>query len=49
MIGGNLALWPKNVTDKPYPMGGYRLGFANSQIFYFGDPLTYGIGATINF
>jgi iron complex outermembrane recepter protein len=44
-----LALWAKNVTDKHYPMGGYRLGFANSQIFYFGDPLTYGISATIKF
>jgi iron complex outermembrane recepter protein len=44
-----LALWAKNVTDKHYPMGGYRLGFANSQIFYFGDPLTYGVSATINF
>jgi len=44
-----LALWARNVTDKHYPMGGYRLGFANSQIFYFGDPLTYGISASINF
>ena len=44
-----LALWAQNVTDKHYPMGGYRLGFANSQIFYFGDPLTYGISATISF
>jgi iron complex outermembrane recepter protein len=44
-----LALWAKNVTDKRYPMGGYRLGFANSQIFYFGDPLTYGFSASINF
>ncbi|MBV9316971.1 MAG: TonB-dependent receptor [Gammaproteobacteria bacterium] len=44
-----LALWARNVTDKHYPMGGYRLGFANSQIFYFGDPLTYGISATISF
>jgi hypothetical protein len=30
-------------------MGGYRLGFANSQIFYFGDPLTYGMSASIYF
>jgi iron complex outermembrane receptor protein len=44
-----IALWAKNVTDKHYPMGGYRLGFANSQIFYFGDPLTYGISARVNF
>ena len=44
-----LALWARNVTDKHYPMGGYRLGFANSQIFYFGDPLTYGISASISF
>ena len=44
-----LALWARNVTDKHYPMGGYRLGFANSEIFYFGDPLTYGISASINF
>ena len=44
-----LALWAENITDKHYPMGGYRLGFANSQIFYFGDPLTYGFSATINF
>jgi iron complex outermembrane receptor protein len=44
-----IALWGKNVTDKHYPMGGYRLGFANSQIFYFGDPLTYGISASVSF
>jgi iron complex outermembrane recepter protein len=44
-----LAIWAKNVTHKHYPMGGYRLGFANSQIFYFGDPLTYGFSASINF
>jgi iron complex outermembrane recepter protein len=44
-----LAVWARNLTDKHYPMGGYRLGFANSQIFYFGDPLIYGISATINF
>ena len=30
-------------------MGGYRLGFANSDIFYFGDPLTYGMSASITF
>jgi len=44
-----IALWARNVTDKHYPMGGYRLGFADSQIFYFGDPLTYGISAAVNF
>ena len=44
-----LALWAGNLTDKHYPMGGYRLGFANSQIFYFGDPLTYGASATLKF
>lgn len=44
-----LALWARNVTDKHYPMGGYRLGFANSQIFYFGDPLMYGISASTRF
>jgi iron complex outermembrane recepter protein len=43
------ALWARNVTDRHYPMGGYRLGFANSQIFYFGAPLTYGISVSINF
>jgi iron complex outermembrane receptor protein len=44
-----VALWARNVTDKHYPMGGYRLGFANSQIFYFGEPLTYGVSGTLNF
>jgi iron complex outermembrane receptor protein len=44
-----LALWARNITNKHYPMGGYRLGFANSQIFYFGDPLTYGISIGVNF
>ena len=44
-----VALWARNVTDSHYPMGGYRLGFANSQIFYFGDPRTYGITASISF
>jgi iron complex outermembrane receptor protein len=44
-----VAFWARNVTDRHYPMGGYRLGFANSQIFYFGDPRTYGISASINF
>lgn len=44
-----LAVWARNVTDEHYPMGGYRLGFANSQIFYFGDPLTYGMSASIYF
>jgi len=44
-----LAVWARNVTDKHYPMGGYRLGFANSEIFYFGDPLTYGMSASIYF
>src|SRR5262249_50808686 len=44
-----LAMWARNSTDKHYAMGGYRLGFANSQIFYFGDPLTYGVSAIINF
>jgi len=44
-----IALWAGNLTDKHYPMGGYRLGFANSQIFYFGDPITYGASATLRF
>ena len=44
-----LAFWARNVTDKHYPMGGYRLGFASSQIFYFGDPLTYGFSVSFNF
>jgi iron complex outermembrane receptor protein len=44
-----LAVWAKNVTDKHYPMGGYRLDFASSQILYFGDPLTYGINASVTF
>jgi iron complex outermembrane recepter protein len=44
-----LAVWARNVADKHYPMGGYRLGFADSQIFYFGDPLTYGVSVTLNF
>jgi iron complex outermembrane receptor protein len=44
-----LALWARNITDQHYPMGGYRLGFADSQIFYFGDPLTYGVSASFKF
>lgn len=44
-----ITLWAQNVTDRHYPMGGYRLGFANSDILYFGDPLTYGISATVRF
>jgi hypothetical protein len=30
-------------------MGGYRLGIANSDIFYFGDPLTYGVSVSVGF
>ena len=44
-----VALWARNLTDQHYPMGGYRLGFANSQIFYFGDPLIYGVSASVRF
>jgi iron complex outermembrane receptor protein len=44
-----VALWARNVTDQHYPMGGYRLGFASSQIFYFGDPLVYGASASVKF
>jgi hypothetical protein len=42
-------LWALNVTDKHYPMGGYRLAFAGSDIFYLADPLTWGVSASVRF
>jgi iron complex outermembrane receptor protein len=45
----DIAFWSMNLTDKHYPMGGYQLGFANSEILYFGDPRTYGISASVKF
>jgi iron complex outermembrane receptor protein len=44
-----VAAWAQNITDKHYPMGGYRLGLTNADVFYFGDPLTYGVSATVRF
>ena len=44
-----VALWMLNLTDKHYAIGGYRLGLANSDILYFGDPLTYGVSASVRF
>jgi len=44
-----IALWALNVTDHHYPMGGYRLGFAGSDILYFADPLTYGLSVSFQF
>jgi len=44
-----VAVSAQNVTDKHYPMGGYRLAFAQSDILYLGDPLTYGISASVRF
>jgi iron complex outermembrane receptor protein len=44
-----LVGWVENLTNKHYPMGGYRLGIAGSDIFYFGDPLTYGISIGLKF
>jgi iron complex outermembrane receptor protein len=43
------ALWAQNVTNKHYPIGGFRLGFASSDMLYFGDPLIYGITASVRF
>jgi iron complex outermembrane receptor protein len=43
------SVWALNVTDKHYPMGGYRLGFAGSDILYFADPLTWGVSASVRF
>jgi iron complex outermembrane receptor protein len=45
----NFSLYVRNVTDKHYPMGGYRLGLADSNILYFGDPITYGVSASVKF
>ena len=44
-----LALYARNVTDKHYPMGGYRLSLANSNILYYGDPITFGVSVSVKF
>ena len=36
-------------VPKHYPMDGYRLGIANSDIFYFSGPLTYGVSVSVGF
>ena len=43
------ALYVRNVTDKHYPIGGYRLSVANSNILYYGDPITYGVSASVKY
>jgi len=44
-----LGVYARNVTDKHYPMGGFRLGLAMSDILYFGDPITFGADGSIRF
>jgi iron complex outermembrane receptor protein len=42
-------LWAQNVTDNHYSIGGFRLGFANSDTLFFGDPVIYGVTASVRF
>src|SRR4029077_3849029 len=50
-LGGrwDFSFWGLNVSDKHYPTGGYRLAVAESDILYFGDPLTYGVSVHVRF